>query len=348
MKLSTLFVLALAAFVGNCLVAGSSFKDITIAEFGTQSNNLAFSIEDLTSATTISDAEFDFAVPEGFAVVGFGDTKSSARAGRDDGEVTMTLASSGADGSFGAGDKKIQLKSGSRFGGAASGTNKVGQGVQESFADGESTWFGELGGGFGEGFTTVAEADTVGEAVAGGGAVSIMNFDTFFNGLSIIPDDDDDETSSNVGESDGDNVCAPGTCTAQADTTSYQVGNFGQCFGGTKITKELLDGPAPPAACKTCECGKCYEVCTKLDLCQIVTVVDNTGTATFEIAGKGPPGPTTGSKAWGNICPKCNSANVCVLDSDADPVAVGPVADVPGAYCSQQPVTQREVPCPSH
>lgn len=343
MKLSTLFVLALAAFVGNCLVAGSSFNDRIVAEFGTQSNNLAFSIEDLTSATTISDAEFDFDVPEGLAVVGFGDTKSSARAARDDGEVKMTLASSEADGSFGAGDEKIQLKSGSGFGGAAKGTNKFGQGVQESLAAGETTWFGELGKGFGEAFSTVAEADTVGGAVAGGEAVSRMNFATFFNGLNIIPDDDDDETSSNVGESDGDNVCAPGTCTAQADVLSYQVGNNGQCFGGFLITQQLLDGPAPPAACKTCECGKCYEVCTNLG-CQTVTVVDNTGTATFEIAAFGPPpkpppggeSSPTGSKAWSNICPKCDNSNVCVSE--------GPFN---GAYCSQQPVTQKEVPCPT-
>lgn len=342
MKLSTLFVLALAAFVGNCLVAGSSFNDRIVAQFGTQSNNLAFSIEDLTSATTISDAEFDFAVPDDLVVVGYGDTKSSARAGRidDGGEVATTLASSEADGSFGAGDFKALLKSNSKFGGNAQGTNKVGQGVQESFADGESTWFGEFGEGFGEAFATTAEAETADEAVAGGGVVSGMNFNTFFNGLGgLIPDGDDDETSSNVGESAGDAVCAPGSCTAQADTTSYQVGNVGQC--GTVITQELLDGPHPPAACQTCECGKCYEVCTDLD-CQIVVVVDLTGTATFEIAGTGPPppGPPTGSPAWGKLCPKCNSENTCVAEDGLDP-------RFPGAYCSAQKVTQREVPCPT-
>lgn len=119
--------------------------------------------------------------------------------------------------------------------------------------------------------------------------------------------------------------------TAQADTTSYQVGNVGSC--GIEISQELLDGPHPPAACKTCACGACYRV-TLNGRSQKVQVVDQTGTTTFEIAGKGPPGPTTGSDAWGDLCPRCSNLNTCVDD--------GPFN---GAYCSKQPVTYERVPC---
>ena len=119
--------------------------------------------------------------------------------------------------------------------------------------------------------------------------------------------------------------------TAQADTTSYQVGNFGSC--GTEITQELLDGPHPPAACKTCTCGSCYRV-TLNGRSQKVKVVDLTGTTTFEIAAMGPPGPQRGSEAWGDLCPRCTHENRCADE--------GPFN---GAYCNAQPITYTEVPC---
>ena len=144
------------------------------------------------------------------------------------------------------------------------------------------------------------------------------------------------ETAAEVaGPEDVEDQGIPGSGksgTAQADTTSYQVGNVGQC--GTVITQELLDGPHPPAACQTCECGKCYKVCTNIK-CQKVKVVDLTGTTTFEIAGKGPPGPSTGSYAWQKICPTCDDLNTCQARGGR----------FNGSYCSKQKVKYEEVRC---
>merc|ERR1712118_457566 len=144
------------------------------------------------------------------------------------------------------------------------------------------------------------------------------------------------ETAAEVaGPEDVEDQGIPGSGksgTAQADTTSYQVGNVGQC--GTVITQELLDGPHPPAACQTCECGKCYKVCTNIK-CQKVKVVDLKGTTTFEIAGKGPPGPSTGSYAWQKICPTCDDLNTCQARGGR----------FNGSYCSKQKVKYEEVRC---
>jgi hypothetical protein len=65
--------------------------------------------------------------------------------------------------------------------------------------------------------------------------------------------------------------------TAQADTTSYQVGANGGCQNVKTITAEDLRGPNPPAACATCKCGVCYEI-TLDGRTQNVKVVDLTGT----------------------------------------------------------------------
>ncbi|GMI20010.1 hypothetical protein TeGR_g9917 [Tetraparma gracilis] len=105
--------------------------------------------------------------------------------------------------------------------------------------------------------------------------------------------------------------------TAQADTTSYQ-------------------------------CGACYEITLTsgtsgkyITRKQKVKVVDLTGTATFEVAGFGPPGlpPPKGSYAWSTLCPFC---------SDTAPNYCN-VAEEPnffnGAYCSKIPITYKEVDC---
>ena len=68
---------------------------------------------------------------------------------------------------------------------------------------------------------------------------------------------------------------------------------------------------------------------------QIVMVVDQTGTATFEVAGRGPPGASTGSAAWSNLCPKCGNDNMCA--------ATGPFN---GSFCNAQPITYEKVNCP--
>jgi hypothetical protein len=72
------------------------------------------------------------------------------------------------------------------------------------------------------------------------------------------------------------------TGTAQADTTSYQVGANGSCQNTNTITAADLSGPNPPAACATCTCGACYEITLTggdgIARTQKVKVVDLTGT----------------------------------------------------------------------